>query len=112
MGLELLTVAVYGAIGHVLFHIQHTFESSYKSRAPYYSAYVNCFLGCSFLVLPRWLKWFSLGIEYHHIHHLNPQVPCYHLESCHASALDFWVDVTAVSLREMFATLSFSVYDE
>ncbi len=41
----------------------------------------------SFLLTPHLtLRPPSQGIEYHHIHHLNPQVPCYKLAECHESA--------------------------
>ena len=63
--------------GQLLFHLQHTFEGSYKSRQAYYCSYVNAMRGCSYIPLPGFLKFFTAGIEYHHIHHLNTRVPCY-----------------------------------
>ncbi|KAK9916379.1 hypothetical protein WJX75_002039 [Coccomyxa subellipsoidea] len=36
--------------------------------------------------VPECLKWASLGIEFHHIHHFFSGVPCYLLRSCHDSA--------------------------
>lgn len=113
IGLELLTIGLFASIGHVLFHAQHTFEGSYKSRGEGYSSYANCLLGCSYLLLPRWLKWFSLGIEYHHLHHLDARIPCYRLEECHNSASPgMWSVVPTFGLVDVLKTLHFSVYDE
>lgn len=68
--------------GQLLFHLQHTFEGSYKSRQAYYCSYVNAMRGCSYIPLPECLKFFTAGIEYHHIHHLNTRVPCYKVSLC------------------------------
>ena len=38
--------------GQLLFHLQHTFEESYKSRPPYYCAYTNAMRGCSYIPAP------------------------------------------------------------
>eukprot|EP00746_Dinoflagellata_sp_MGD_P031269 gnl/MRDRNA2_/MRDRNA2_174353_c0_seq1.p1 gnl/MRDRNA2_/MRDRNA2_174353_c0~~gnl/MRDRNA2_/MRDRNA2_174353_c0_seq1.p1 ORF type:complete len:568 (-),score=44.10 gnl/MRDRNA2_/MRDRNA2_174353_c0_seq1:5-1456(-) len=111
--LEVLTIGVFASIGHVCFHAQHTFEGSYKARGDGYSSYANCLLGCSFLILPRWLKWFALGIEYHHLHHLDARIPCYRLEECHNAAdPEMWSIVPTFGLRDVLNTLHFSVYDE
>ena len=41
------------------------------------------FQGSSFYKLPKILQWFSGNIGFHHIHHLSPRIPNYHLEKCH-----------------------------
>lgn len=110
--LEIATVTLYGSIGHVLFHLQHTFDGSYKATGTSYSRYANCFLGCSYLDLPRWIKWFTLGIEYHHIHHLEPRVPCYRLEQCHLAAPQLWAVVPKLQPLGVLRTLHFSLYDD
>jgi len=39
--------------------------------------------GSSYYKLPKVLQWFSGNIGFHHIHHLSPRIPNYHLEKCH-----------------------------
>jgi fatty acid desaturase len=45
--------------------------------------YANAMEGSSLMVVPRWMKFFTAGIEYHHIHHLNAKVASYSLQACH-----------------------------
>ena len=94
-------------------HLQHTFPASYKSRPPFYSAYINGLKGCSYLQLPRLLKFFTAGIEYHHIHHLNTRIPCYRLHECHQSApQEWWASVPTLTLSDIWPTLGLGLYDE
>lgn len=47
--------------------------------------------GSTWVYIPPVLDFFTLGIEYHHIHHLNTRVPSYSLRACHESVPEeFW----------------------
>ena len=47
-----------------------------KTKDPVpWDRYAAAFDGSSFLQVPPLLKFFTLGIEYHHIHHLDIRVP-------------------------------------
>jgi len=37
----------------------------------------------SFYKLPAVLRWFSSNIGIHHVHHLSPRIPNYHLKKCY-----------------------------
>ena len=54
-------------------------------------------IGCLQVGWP--LSFFTLGIEYHHIHHLNPGVPAYRLQDCHNAAKHLFQLVPRVTLR-------------
>merc|ERR1712146_303737 len=43
------------------------------------------FDGSTFMIVPWYLKWVTLGLEEHCIHHANPKVPCYRLAECRES---------------------------
>ncbi len=49
--------------------------------------------GSTFIIFPKWVSWFSANIGYHHIHHLNPRIPCYNL----VAAQDHLMAVTQAS---------------
>lgn len=74
------------ALGLFLFHSQHTFEDCVREHgrtATSEGYYANAMEGSSLMVVPRWMKFFTAGIEYHHIHHLNAKVASYSLQACH-----------------------------
>lgn len=62
------------------------------------------------------LRWATLGIEYHHIHHLNTKVPGYALRECHESAPEggakCWRAVTFVGYAEAARAMLNVMYDE
>jgi omega-6 fatty acid desaturase (delta-12 desaturase) len=101
-----------GLFGVFLFHLQHTFPGVKRKRTAEWSYYENGMRYSSFLQLPRFLKYFTFGIEYHHIHHLNAKVPGYRLQECHEAAGDLFAGVPRVTLWDGFKSLSLSLYDE
>ena len=83
--LQATMIAVAGAAGVWLFYVQHQFDGAYWERDAEWGYAEAALRGSSYYALPRVLQWFSGNIGFHHIHHLNPRIPNYHLERCHAS---------------------------
>jgi acyl-lipid omega-6 desaturase (Delta-12 desaturase) len=81
--MQLVVWIVAGAAGIWLFYVQHQFEDVYWERGEDWDYVAAALQGSSFYKLPRVLQWFSGNIGFHHIHHLSPRVPNYHLQKCH-----------------------------
>src|SRR5699024_2395484 len=80
---QLPMLFVSGSLGIWLFYVQHQFEDSYfedESKWNFVKAAVD---GSSYYKLPKILQWITGNIGYHHVHHLSPRVPNYHLEAAH-----------------------------
>jgi omega-6 fatty acid desaturase (delta-12 desaturase) len=107
----ILTLSVAGGAGIVLFTVQHNFNHSYASDSAHWDPDVGVIEGTSYLVLPRWLNWFTVDIGYHHIHHLSASIPNYRLAACHEQYQDLFSDVTRVSLREVLGALKCILWD-
>lgn len=100
---------VAGALGIWLFYIQHTFEDSYfeeESEWDYVKAAVE---GSSYYKLPRVLQWATGNIGFHHVHHLSPRVPNYHLEEAHNSTPPLHM-ATTITLKSSFESLKYKLY--
>jgi omega-6 fatty acid desaturase (delta-12 desaturase) len=78
-------ILIAGALGVWLFYIQHTFEHAYWSRREHWSSDRAAVVGSSYYDLPRILHWFTGNIGYHHLHHLAPRIPNYHLRAAFES---------------------------
>jgi omega-6 fatty acid desaturase (delta-12 desaturase) len=107
----LVTVSVAGGAGIVLFTVQHNFEHSYASSNERWDYDVGAIEGTSFLVLPRWLNWFTVNIGYHHIHHLSATIPNYRLVECHREYEHLFERVTRVKLSEVLGALQCILWD-
>lgn len=107
----ILSYWLAGIIGVVLFHAQHTFDGVYKAESLNWDFFLNGMYGSSMLTVPFYLKFFTYGIEYHHIHHLNSKVPGYNLKRCHDSANGLFDTVNMVSMAQLWASMKYSVYD-
>eukprot|EP00941_MAST-03F_sp_MAST-3F-sp1_P006155 g6155.t1 len=107
---EAIVIILFTCIGYLLFHIQHTFEDIYKANDEEWDWVENGLGGCSYAQIPFFLKPFTLGIEYHHIHHLNPQIPSYKLEDCHNSAEVLFTGVKKIYFTDFINSLGFSLY--
>lgn len=117
---EIIVIFWSSMFGAFLFHIQHTFDNVHKYRSittPHTDKWDHFdagIYGSSYFVLPWYLRIFSCGIQYHHIHHLNPRVPCYKLEECHkhGDKYNYWKDVRKVYICDIFKTMDYKLYDE
>lgn len=70
-------------LGTILFHMEHSINVGYRARTKQWSHTRAALEGSTYLPFGFFLKLFSCGIEYHHIHHLNTNVPGYNLAQCH-----------------------------
>jgi acyl-lipid omega-6 desaturase (Delta-12 desaturase) len=97
----LLSASLAGAVGIILFTVQHNFEHSYASLGRGWDLDAGAIEGTSFLILPRWLNYFTANIAYHHVHHLSARIPNYRLKQCHNENRHLFGDVTRVSLLQI-----------
>jgi omega-6 fatty acid desaturase (delta-12 desaturase) len=106
-----LSVSIAGGVGIVLFTVQHNFEHSYASGNQQWDIDTGTIEGTSFLMLPRWLDWFTVSIGYHHVHHLSAGIPNYRLAECHAEYQHLFPEVTRLRLRDVLGALRCILWD-
>ena len=109
--IQLTVLMVAGSAGVWLFYVQHQFEGVYWERAEEWDYAQAALQGSSFYKLPRILQWFSGNIGFHHIHHLSPRIPNYHLEKCH-QAEPLFQAVKPVTLFSSLKSFTFRLWDE
>jgi omega-6 fatty acid desaturase (delta-12 desaturase) len=107
----LISVSLAGGVGILVFTVQHNFEHSYASDTRHWDYDTGAIDGTSFLILPRWLNWFTANIGYHHIHHLSSRIPNYRLIGCHAEYGYLFGDVTRVKLAQVPRALKYILWD-
>lgn len=100
-----------GGAGIVLFTVQHNFEHSYASDNEGWDYVTAAIEGTSFLVLPRWLNWFTSNIAFHHVHHLSAKIPNYRLAQCHNAYQELFSDVTRIDLSGIPGALKCILWD-
>lgn len=108
---QLPIIYIAGIAGIWLFYVQHQFEDSYfenESEWDFVKAAVD---GSSYYKLPKWLEWMTGSIGYHHVHHLAPRVPNYHLEKAHENTPPLH-KATTITLKTSLESLKFRLYDE
>jgi omega-6 fatty acid desaturase (delta-12 desaturase) len=109
--LQLIVLMVAGSAGVWLFYVQHQFEDVHWERGEDWDYSTAALKGSSFYKLPKVLQWFSGNIGFHHIHHLSPSIPNYHLEKCH-QAEQLFQTVKPVTLFGSFKSFTYRLWDE
>jgi acyl-lipid omega-6 desaturase (Delta-12 desaturase) len=104
-------LALASGAGLVLFTVQHNFEHSYASGSEGWDFTRGAIEGTSFLVLPRWLNWFTVSIGYHHIHHLSARIPSYCLVACQNEHAHLFTEVTRIRLAQVPAAVKCILWD-
>lgn len=95
-------------IGVLLFHTQHVYDGGYVRSAKEWTLRDAAMHGSSLLHVPRALRWFTCGIEYHHIHHFKTSIPGYRLAAVHDGAPEGMFD--AVPRLDTWAKVRDSLY--
>ena len=130
----MMCVYIQSVIVFILFHNQHTFNPAYVIDSPNgtlnntlnstlnstlnnkWSMYNAAMKGASHIEIPPWLQWFTMGIEYHHVHHLITRIPGYHLEECHRYIQKHYpeclVSVVHLSMMDLWRNLQLVLYCE
>ena len=106
-----ISVSLAGGAGIILFTVQHNFEHAYASDSARWDYDTSAIEGTSFLILPRWLNWFTANIGYHHIHHLSAKIPNYCLVACHNEFRHLFDGVTRVKLIRIPHALKCLLWD-
>lgn len=108
-------------VGAAIFGLQHDAvappNAGYRAPAAEHSRDAASLMGSTYIPIPRWISdRVFLGIEHHHIHHLDSRVPCYHLFECHVRAPPgAWEAAGVPVLRgwgDIARGLSMSLWDE
>ena len=102
-------------IDFLLFFNQHTFNPAYVVGNKEWSQRNSGLLGSSFIFIPRFLKYYTMGIEYHHIHHANAKIPGYNLQKYHeetVSKSDVFDKIVKLSMTDCYNNLWLVLYDD
>lgn len=108
---QLPIMVLASIIGVWLFSVQHRGETTHWARRDDWDAVSASLRSSTYLRLPAVLQWFTGNIGYHHVHHLNPRIPNYRLQECHASIRKLH-DVPTLSLRDGLRALNYVLWDE
>ncbi|MEN2986978.1 fatty acid desaturase [Tistrella sp. BH-R2-4] len=111
VAVQLPVMALAAIIGVWLFAVQHRGETVIWARNAEWSHGTAALRSSTWLDLPRVLQWFTGNIGFHHVHHLNPRVPNYRLEACHARIAALSA-VPPMSFRAAMRSLRYNLWDE
>jgi omega-6 fatty acid desaturase (delta-12 desaturase) len=106
-----VSMALAGGAGIVVFTVQHNFEHAYASADEDWDYDEAALHGTSFLDLPFWLNWFTADIAWHHIHHLSARIPNYRLQACHEAYAHLFTEVTRIRLSQVPKALKCILWD-
>jgi omega-6 fatty acid desaturase (delta-12 desaturase) len=109
--IHLPIIVIAGAVGTWLFYVQHQYERTYWVHTPEWDYTLAAMQGSSYYHLPPLLQWFTGNIGFHHIHHLSPRIPNYHLQQCHQES-PILQRVTQLTLASSLKTIWLTLWDE
>jgi omega-6 fatty acid desaturase (delta-12 desaturase) len=103
------------SIAFMTFHNQHSYNPAYVVGNEQWTQRNSGLCGSAFTQIPYCLKYFYMGIEYHHIHHMNAKIPGYNLQKYHeevVSRSSLFDSVHQISMYEFFTNLWLVLYDD
>ncbi len=109
--LVLPVIVLASSAGTWLFYVQHQFERTYWEHTPQWDYTLAALHGSSYYKLPRLLQWFTGNIGFHHIHHLSPRIPNYHLQQCHEQN-EALQHVAQLTLKSSLQSIPLALWDE
>jgi omega-6 fatty acid desaturase (delta-12 desaturase) len=109
--IQIPIMLIAGAMGVWLFYVQHQYEGVYWARNEDWEPLRAALEGSSYYKLPKLLQWITGSIGLHHIHHVQPKIPNYHLQKCQDD-VDVFQRVEPITLRTSLWSLSHHLWDE
>lgn len=108
---QLSAVAFAAIVGSWMFSVQHRADKTSWMRNAEWNRFSASLEGTTYFRLPAILNWFTGNIGFHHIHHLNPAVPNYHLQACQDRIAPLH-NVQVLSLGSALHALRYTLWDE
>lgn len=112
MVIYLPIIITFAVVAIWVFYIQHQHDPNYKEWKPEWDFLTAAIKGSSYYKLSKIGHWFTGNIGYHHIHHLAPRVPFYHLPKCHHHHPIFDKYVTTLNFWSSFKCAFHKLWDE
>ncbi len=110
--IQLPILTVFGIVAIWFFYVQHQHENAYKEWTDKWDYLLSAIRGSTYYKLPKVWQWFTGNIGFHHIHHLNPNIPNYNLEKCAKENPILQKYVTTISFRESLKCMQHRLWDE
>lgn len=113
--LYFISIYISKTLGFLLFFNQHTFNPPYVVNNETWNIKDSGLLGSSFIQIPKYLKYFTIGIEYHHIHHFNAKIPGYNLEKYHEEVIsksNIFDNIVKLTISDCYNNIWLVLYDE
>ena len=108
----LLPNMVASAVGAYLFYAQHSFEGMKILPSDQWTTFRAALESSSFLKMGPLMNWFTANIGYHHVHHLNSQIPFYRLPEAMAALPELQHPVTTtLRPRDIIKCFQISLWD-
>ena len=127
---EYIVASMIGSsIAFFIFFNQHTFNDpktkkcyvvqSDQWRRGAWRTLDSSLIGSSIIQIPWFLRYFSCGGEYHHVHHMDTNIPARFMKRYHEEMMKTEADqfsgvggVTELSFSECFQNLNLTLFDE
>ncbi len=101
----------FGIIAFWFFYVQHQHEDNYKERKEQWNHLLASIKGATYYKLPKLFQWLSGNIGFHHIHHLNPRIPNYHLEACAKENPVLNKFVNVLTFKQSLKCMNYKLWD-
>jgi len=111
----IISFFISSSLAFMVFHNQHTYNPSYVVGDSEWTQRNSGLIGSSYIQLPNCIKYFYMGIEYHHIHHMNAKIPGYNLQKYHEDVIsisNMFDNVIKISMTDFYNNLWLVMYDE
>jgi omega-6 fatty acid desaturase (delta-12 desaturase) len=109
--IQLPVMTLAGVFGVWLFYVQHQYQEVYWEHHQKWDPIRAALEGSSYYKLPKVLQWFSGNIGLHHIHHLRPRIPNYHLQQSYDEVPALQA-IEPLTLGRSFKSLFLHLWDE
>jgi omega-6 fatty acid desaturase (delta-12 desaturase) len=108
----ILPFAIASALGAYLFYAQHTYEGLRIMPAEKWTYFEGALESSSYMQLSPIMSWFTGNIGYHHVHHLNPQIPFYRLPEAMAAIPELQhPTITSLRPRDIMACFRANLWE-
>jgi omega-6 fatty acid desaturase (delta-12 desaturase) len=101
------------SLGGYIFYAQHNFPDVILTNDESWNYFDAALNSSSYIRMSRPMRWFTANIGYHHIHHVNPRIPFYHLPHAMNSLTEFQNPrCTSLRPKDIWKCLQLKLWDE